>query len=351
MPVLIRLSCLWVLAFGLGAFAAWADEPVVTLKPGSDSLPDVFSKSVPESVNDLKAFESHLQQLLPRLNAATVALRIRDAHGSGVIVSASGLVMTAGHVSGRPGREVEITLTDGRRVFGRTLGRNSNLDSGLIQIDGDRADWPFCPLVPQQAESPPVKLGDWCISMGHPGGYQAGRTAPVRLGRVVLLTNRLIQTDCELVGGDSGGPLFNMRGEVIGNNSRIGQPLEFNFHVPTRVYQEEWDALSRSEDIDWSTDRDTARSVSTKHGALLGLSGKTDVAGLKVSKVYPDEPAAWAGIQVDDILVTFDAQRVTDMTQLKDLVREQLPGDEVRVELLRAGQKVELMVELDVTWD
>lgn len=351
MPVLIRLSCLWVLAFGWGAFAAWADEPVVTLKPASDSLPEVFSKSVPESVNDLKAFESHLKQLLPRLNAATVALRIRDAHGSGVIVSASGLVMTAGHVSGRPGRDVEITLTDGRRVFGRTLGRNNNLDSGLIQIVGDRADWPFCPLVPQTADFPPAKLGDWCISLGHPGGYQVGRTAPVRLGRVVLLTNRLIQTDCELVGGDSGGPLFNMRGEVIGINSRIGQPLEFNFHVPTRVYQEEWGPLTLSEEIDWAKDRDADRNVSTKHGALLGLSGKTDAAGLKVSKIYPDEPAAWAGIQVDDILVTFDAQRVTDMTQLQEQVRKHLPGDEVRIELLRAGEKVEFTVELDVTWD
>lgn len=339
MPVLIRLSCLWGFALGLGAFAAWADEPVSALKPAGDLLPEVFSKSVPESVSDLKAFETHFKQLLPRLGAATVAVRIRDAHGSGVIVSASGLIMTAGHVSGRPGREVEITLPDGSNVYGRTLGRNRNLDSGLIQIEGGRTDWPFCPLAMKSDSKPVNQLGDWCIALGHPGGYQKGRTAPVRLGRIILLSQRLIQTDCELVGGDSGGPLFNMRGEVIGINSRIGAPLEFNYHVPTSVYQYEWDQLSRSEDLEGES------------GALLGLSGQPDAAGLKVTKVYANEPASRAGILVGDILVTFESQRISDMSQLIERVSEMMPGDEVHIELLRDGKKIELTVELDLRWD
>lgn len=344
MPDPVRLSCVVLgyalgMALGLSEYAAQADEPVTTTKPVDNSLPAVFLKSEPESIADLKAFESHLKQLLPRLHTATVALRIGEAHGSGVIVSASGLVMTAGHVSGKPGRSVEVTLPDGSRVFGHTLGRNRNLDSGLVQIDGGRIDWPFCPLPASVDGKSPTQLGEWCLVLGHPGGYLAGRTAPVRLGRVVLVGQRLLQTDCELVGGDSGGPLFNMQGEVIGINSRIGQPLEFNFHVPTSAYQKEWDKLARSEDL------------KGEGGALLGLSGQGVEAGLKVIKVFPDEPASEAGIRVGDIIVTFEAQRITTMDELIEHVDEMLPGDEVRIELLRDGKIIELSVELDMKWD
>ncbi len=336
------------LGLSLGLLSARADEPVTVAKPSTDQLlPEVFSKSVPESVAELKALETHILQLMPKLSAATVAVQIREAHGSGVIVSGSGLIMTAGHVSGKPGREVEVTLADGQKVKGRTLGRNRILDTGLIQIEGDRTDWPFCELVSRTEAKSAPQLGDWCLSLGHPGGYQEGRTAPVRLGRVIVLMHRLMQTDCELVGGDSGGPLFNMRGEVIGINSRIGAGLDFNFHVPTRAFQQEWDSLTQAKDLEGTEDLDG----DGRHGALLGLSGQSDTAGLKITKVYEDEPAAWAGIRVGDLLVTLDAKRITDMSQLIEQVGDKLPGDEVQVELLRDGKKIELTVELDLKWD
>jgi serine protease Do len=242
---------------------------------------------------------------------------------------------------------VEVTLTDGKKVYGRTLGRNRVLDTGLIQIDGDRTDWPFCDLASGANVKSATQVGDWCLSLGHPGGYQEGRTAPVRLGRIIVLMHRLMQTDCELVGGDSGGPLFNMRGEVIGINSRIGAGLDFNFHVPTRAFQQEWDRLTQSRDLEGTEDLDG----DGRHGALLGLSGESDTAGLKITKVYEGEPAAWAGVRVGDLLVTLDAKRITSMSQLIEQVGDKLPGDEVQIELLRDGKKIELTIELDLKWD
>ncbi len=152
-----------LIAILLAASWSQAEEP----------LPPVFTKPVPESVTELQEFQTHLLKVLPKMQAATVALRIGDAHGSGVFVNEKGLIMTAGHVSGRPGKRADITLSDGRHFTGRTLGRNRHLDSGLIQIDGDRTDWPFCPLVPKPASGNASSLGDWCVSIGHP--VAAGR--------------------------------------------------------------------------------------------------------------------------------------------------------------------------------
>lgn len=323
-----------------------ADDLVTTTKPVVAPLPEAFAKEIPESIEDLRAIESHLTQLLPRLQLATVAVRIREARGSGVLVTSQGLIMTAGHVSGRPGREVEVTLSDGTQVFGRTLGRNRNLDTGLIQLDGTKSDWPFCPMVANPEDRPATQLGEWCIALGHPGGHQHGRSAPVRFGRVLQRTNRLLQTDCELVGGDSGGPLFNMQGEVIGINSRIGEDLDFNFHVPQRVFQYEWKELLASRDLDGTEDLDGDQS----REALLGVSGQADPAGLKVIKVFENEPAARAGIQVGDLMITFDGQRITSMQQLVTLVGTKLPGDEVTIELIRHGERMEIVVELDLKW-
>lgn len=324
-------GCRWALI--------WAAFQAVSFANAEEALPAVFAKPVPESVADLKEFQAHLLKVLPKMQSATVALRIGDAHGSGVIVSEQGLIMTAGHVSGRPGRRADITLSDGKHVTGWTLGRNRHLDSGLIKIDGDRADWPFCPLVPKSTSGNASSLGDWCVSIGHPGGLQEGRSAPVRLGRVIVVSKRLLQTDCELVGGDSGGPLFNMRGEVVGINSRIGPPLEFNYHVPTAIYQQEWDKLVKAEDMKGTS------------GALLGISGKADTGGLRITKVYDDEPAARAGVKVNDLLVTFDAEQITDMNVLIEKVGDRVPGEEVVLELLRDGKKISLKVELDMRWD
>lgn len=343
----VRLLSIYMMALAVGfwiarvqADDALADASRTTARDLAEKLtelPEVFQKSVPESVDDLRAMQSHVKQLMPQLSAATVAVRVGPAHGSGVIISSEGLIMTAGHVSGRPGKVVEITLSDGQQVSGITLGRNKPLDSGLIRISGSRTDWPHCPR--STLDAPKPALGDWCIAMGHPGGFQKGRSAPVRLGRIALLGPSLIQTDCELVGGDSGGPLFNMRGEVIAINSRIGQPLEFNYHVPTAIYHKDWDQLVQSEDVKGHS------------GALLGLTGTADSQGLRVTKVYENEPAALAGIRIDDILVTLNAKRVTQMNELIERVGEHMPGDVVTLELLRMGERIELEVELDMRWD
>lgn len=293
-------------------------------------LPAAFLKAVPESVDDLQAMEDHVQSLVGKLTEATVSLTVGNAQGSGVIVSPDGYVLTAAHVSGRAGRRVGITLADGTRAFGRSLGRNETLDASLIKIDTPERTWPHVSM----ARFEDIGIGDWSIVTGHPGGYQPGRPPVLRLGRVIHVDAEVVQTDNELVGGDSGGPLFDMYGRVIGINSRIGPSTSFNLHTPINAYTEYWDRLVAGDEFRLHS------------GALLGVQGTLTDDGLLLTKVWPDEPAAAAGIQVGDILLQFQGERVLSLEHLIEMVGGYEPGRRVTVTVLRDERSLEFTLRL-----
>jgi len=211
-------------------------------KKEDPALPPALARATPESIEDLKAIQKQTKLVLDKVVPATVGLRIGSAAGSGVIVNEEGIVLTAGHVSGAADRPVEILLHDGRRLKGKTLGGNNGIDSGMVKIT-DKVPFSWV----EMGDSGKVKEGQWCIAVGHPGGFKSGRSPVVRVGRVQNITSNLIRTDCTLVGGDSGGPLFDMNGKVIGIHSRIGVGIADNVHVPVDTYRETWGKLAKGE--------------------------------------------------------------------------------------------------------
>ena len=229
------------LVFLLAGQQPRAGEPRKGEKAGTD-LPSVFAKEQPESVDDLKTIEVHVQGLLGKITPAVVGVRLGAAQGSGVIVSKDGFVLTAGHVSGEPGRDAIIVLPDGKQLKAKTLGKNGGIDSGMIKISGE-GEYPFV----EMGKSEDLKKGTWVMAIGHPGGFRPNRTPVLRVGRVLSTSPFLIRTDCTLVGGDSGGPLFDMNGRVIGIHSRIGGSISENIHVPIKTYRETWDKLAKGE--------------------------------------------------------------------------------------------------------
>ncbi|MFG0332682.1 MAG: S1C family serine protease [Maioricimonas sp. JB049] len=307
--------------------------PTVT-ETAPDLLP-VFRRPAPVTIADLRAIEDRVVELTERVKEYTVSLQIGRAQGTGVIVAPEGYILTAGHVSGKPGRFVTIILPNGERIPGRTLGINDTLDAGLVKITTSRTDWPHAPM----GHSEEVKVGDWCLVMGHPGGYDETRGVVARLGRVAFSSNRIMQTDCELVGGDSGGPVFGMNGQIIGINSRIQRDLNHNFHTPIKAFHDSWDRLKEGEQF------------SVHSGALLGVSGENEDDGIRLTRVYPNEPAARAGLEVGDILITFQARRVRSLDELIERVGEELPGARVRVGVIRDGESLEFQMRLGVRWD
>jgi serine protease Do len=216
----------------------------------SDLRP-AFSKDVPVTLDDLKTMERHVKALAGRVSPAVVAVEVGSSSGSGVIISADGLVLTAGHVCGRPDREVSFTFPNGKKARGKTVGANLENDTGLMRIT-DRGSWPHAEMGDLQQ----VCLGDWVLALGHPGGFDLRRSLVVRLGRIIRMDDGALQTDCTISPGDSGGPLFDMHGRVIGIHSAISTSMAENFHVAVTAFYQGWDVLVKGIKVEASPGHD-----------------------------------------------------------------------------------------------
>ena len=208
----------------------------------TDAAKEAPIVGAPKDVAGFQLLETRIKAVVAKVRPAVVGVRIGGSSGSGVIVSEDGIVMTAGHVVGKPGQAVTFILSNGKTAKGKTLGMYASTDAGLMKIT-DAGKWPFASL----GDSTSVKPGSWCVAIGHPLGYKSGRPPVVRVGRVSKILDGVMQTDCPLVGGDSGGPLLDLDGKVIGINSRIAGPINVNLHVPVDIFHQHWDRLLKGE--------------------------------------------------------------------------------------------------------
>ncbi len=157
----------------------------------------------PRTVGDLKAIQARVEAVAKEGKAATVAILLEEAEGSGVIVSKDGYVLTAGHVSGKPGQKMEVVLANGKHYAAKALGANDGIDSGMVKItDAPPAGGFACVPLGTAKE---LKSGQWVVALGHPGGYQEERGPVLRLGRVLLANSQMLGTDCPLVGAIRAG--------------------------------------------------------------------------------------------------------------------------------------------------
>lgn len=301
-------------------------------------VPPAFMKPVPETVDDLKVIQAHVKKVIEQVMPAVVNVRVGMNQGSGVIVSEDGYILTAGHVSGDPDRDVVVIFPDGKEVKGKTLGWNKIIDSGMIKITTE-GKYPFCPI----GHSADLQKGQWCLAIGHPGGYKKGRSPPVRLGRVLDAGVALIRTDCTLVGGDSGGPLFDMQGRVIGIHSRILGGITQNIHVPVDTYTETWERLAKGEA--WGKGLGVP-SPSPKGTARLGLSADPDAKICRVVEVDPGSAADKAGLKIDDVVTGVNGKTVVTFDDLRAEVEKRSPGDTITLEVRRGEEMLKLTAKL-----
>jgi len=253
-----------------------------------------------ENLEDARRLESRISELVQKLIPSVVCVRVGSSQGSGVIVTDDGYVLTAGHVIIQPNQRAEFIFWDGKRAFGTTLGRNEELDAGLLKLEGD-GPWPAVPM----GESMSLSQGDWVLALGHPLGFTAGRPPVLRVGRVLRADLSLIRTDCPLVAGDSGGPLFDLEGRVVGIHSRISTATTTNFHVPIQVFRDGWDRLVQGEvwrgslplrDLETIKQAFTQVAAGVRECVVLVRAGQNDVAWGTI--VGPD---GWIVTKADEL--------------------------------------------------
>lgn len=324
---LLRLAALFTVLFASSTvFAAGAITADV-----SEETAAVLDKESPDSIEDLKRIEQQTRMVAEKVTPAVVAVRVGQAWGSGVVINEEGVVLTAGHVNMAPGKKVKFFFPDGSTADGETLGMNPAIDSGMMKITSE-GDFPFVEL----GESKDLKAGHWCVAIGHPGGFDEERPYVVRLGRIIANRPNVIQSDCTLVGGDSGGPLFDMSGKVIGIHSRISSSTTSNFHVPVDTYHRTWARLAAGEVF----------GGNNSDGGYLGIRGADHREGVEVMAVLNDTPADEAGLKPGDIITHFDGQPFVGWPQFADLIGERKAGDKIVLKVKRGNAELGVRVEL-----
>ncbi len=280
----------------------------------------------------LRELEERSTEVAARAVEATVGLKIGRNLGSGVIVSADGYIITAGHVVDSPGQAVDITLAGGRVISGRTLGVNRWIDSGLIKIEG-KGPWPFL----EMGSGASLDAGDWVLALGHPGGVEEGRPPVVRLGRVTSSDARVIRSDCTIVSGDSGGPLVDLSGRVVGIHTSLRPVLVANDHLPVDTYRRTWDLLK------------SGKSWGGKPGgrAILGVKGEFQDGGVRLSSVVEGLAADLAGLMVGDVITALGETSLSGgFAELEQRISEHSVGDPVQLAVDRDSESLDFLVKL-----
>ncbi len=369
---LILLFIIFAGLVGATAPRAWgATAALASATPGQRSPfvavgrlvgPSVVNIRTTRSVTQGGLDESPLlemfQQFFPRPDDPGAQQFGRSGTGSGFVVSADGDILTNHHVIAGADA-VYVRFSDQRREYtARVAGSDPNTDLALLKIQADR---PLKPL--EFGDSDAIEVGDWAIAIGNPfGNLEGSLTVGVisAKGRSDLVivggTPRyqdFIQTDASINFGNSGGPLVDIDGRVIGINTAVntgGQGIGFAIpgNLARRVYEQLRDhgRVIRGY-LGVQTETPLAQAPAGAGGGSAGSSDGDDTpAGAQVVSVLPDSPAARAGMQVGDLIVEFSGRPVNGQRELQFLVAETPPGREVPCVLLRGGARQTVRVTL-----
>ncbi|WP_228275121.1 Do family serine endopeptidase [Stakelama tenebrarum] len=273
-----------------------------------------------------------------------------ESLGSGFVISDDGYVVTNNHVVA-PGNaravveSITVTLSDGREYEAQLVGRDAQSDLAVLKIDGDGL--PFVRF----GDSTAARVGDWVVAIGNPFGLGGTVTAGI-ISAVHRVTgagayDRFIQTDASINRGNSGGPMFDLNGNVIGINSQIYSPTGGNvgigFAIPAEEAKPVIDTLIAGGEIKRGYLGVQMQDLSDDLADALGVpKGK----GTLIARVEPGEAAAKAGLKAGDLVVKVGGKDVTPDQTLSYLVANIEPGKRVPVEVIREGERRTFQVTL-----
>ena len=293
------------------------------------------AESPVQNIHDLKNLQAKIHKVVKKVQPATVSVFSPEngASGSAVIVNSSGLILTAGHVV-RGAEEMTVIFADGAQTKAKVLGANYTRDTAMLQIT-EPGPWPFARL----GHSRNLNTGDLVIALGHAGGYDPVRSAPVRFGRIISTSNDgFFNTDCALIGGDSGGPLFDLDGRVIGIHSSIGYSIKINNHTGIDGFREDWTKLKSGETWGQLGGKSQlgGRTMDNPNNPVIGiLTALGENGGIAIQHIIKGGPAFKAGLLRGDIIRSINGKYIRNPRRLYAIIFQFKPGDTVNIQVIR----------------
>jgi serine protease Do len=287
-------------------------------------------------------FRQFFGQMRPRYRERAV-----QNIGSGFVLTPDGYVVTNDHVAGNA-TEISVSFPDGKTLDAELIGSDPYSDLALLKVDPDSP----LPHLPFAEDGTPI-VGEWVVALGNPFGLFEAAEPTVTVGVVSAVGRNLsisrdgriytdmIQTDAAINRGNSGGPLVNALGEVIGVNTAIysedGGSIGIGFAVPARKAQRILDELRANGEVDRSYYTGLyGRDVNERIAAGLDLD---EVRGILVANVEPGSPAYEAGFAPYDVIVALQGERVNDQNEFLARLYDFRPEDRVNIGIIRDGKR------------
>ena len=269
----------------------------------------------------------------------------RRGTGSGFIISADGLILTNHHVV-EGADEIKVRLTDSREFTGKVLGSDAKTDIAVVKIDAK--DLPHLTM----GNSDELKVGEWVAAIGSPFGLDNTVTSGIVSAKSRKLPSDqyvpFIQTDVAVNPGNSGGPLFNMKGEVVGINSQIfstsGGFMGLSFAIPSNLAMQINDQLVKNGKVTRGRIGVVIQSVTQDLAESFGM--KTP-KGAIVSQVEKDGPAAKAGLQEGDIITAVNGRAIDDSVDMPVIIGSMAPGSIAKLSIIRNNKDMTLDVKVE----
>ena len=349
-------AVLLALALLLSWPAAARDAPETFADLAEELLPSVVNISTTQVVQRRERpdipqappgspFEDFFREFFERNQPENSPRRRATSLGSGFIVDPRGFVVTNNHVISEAD-EVKVILADDTQHEATVIGRDPKTDLALLKIDAGRE----LPALPW-GDSRSARVGEWVVAIGNPFGLGGSVTAGIISARQRDINagpyDSFLQTDASINRGNSGGPLFNMDGEVIGVNTAIFSPsggsVGIGFSIPSEIASR---VITQLRDFGrtkrgWLGVR--IQSVTDEIAESLGLSA---ASGALVASVSPEGPAELGEIEAGDVILSFNGQPIEEMRDLPRIVADTDIGRSVPVEVWRRGEVQVLSVEV-----
>ncbi len=264
--------------------------------------------------------------------------------GSGFIISEDGFILTNHHVI-KDAQEIIVKLRDRRQLEAKLIGSDPESDLALLQVEAKGLQ------AVTLGSSETLRVGAWVLAIGSPFGFENTVTAGIVSAKGRSLSSEryvpFIQTDVAINPGNSGGPLFNLDGEVIGINaqilSRTGGYMGVSFAIPMDIAMDVVEQLKTSGKVARGFLGITFQAVTRELAESFGLDRPR---GALVASVLPESPAAKAGFQEGDIVLSFDGKEINEASQLPPLVGRTKVGEKVKVGVFRHGRIKALSVTI-----